>query len=304
MKSKAILLFVLFVLFSNGALAQKAKRAKQVEKAQTALASALLYKVTGKGMKQTSYLFGTMHLTCSEDVTFMGKVRPYLNGSDQLMLEVDMSDPSVTAEAALSSIMKDGKTIKDLLEPEEFAKLDEIYKEYLGISVTMLERFKPIMVSSVLFTSPKIVGCPEPAKMDSDLAVIAKSLNKGVVGLETVKDQIDVLDTTPIADQVKSLKDIVSDLDGQMKIFRDLYRVYLSQDSDKLYELMHKDSTQQPAFMNALLDDRNKKWIPIIESNIKSTSSFIAFGAGHLGGKNGVVALLRARGYVVTPIRL
>jgi uncharacterized protein YbaP (TraB family) len=54
----------------------------------------------------------------------------------------------------------------------------------------------------------------------------------------------------------------------------------------------------------ALLDKRNQNWIPLIEKNITSKPTFIAFGAGHLGGKNGVVALLRAKGYTLTPIRL
>ena len=53
-----------------------------------------------------------------------------------------------------------------------------------------------------------------------------------------------------------------------------------------------------------MVDERNANWIPVIEKNIAVTPSFIGVGAGHLGGKNGVISLLRARGYKLTPIKL
>jgi len=65
-----------------------------------------------------------------------------------------------------------------------------------------------------------------------------------------------------------------------------------------------KDDDSDPEFEKNLLDDRNAAWIPKIEANIKTTPSFIAVGGGQLGGPKGVINLLRARGYKVTPIRL
>ena len=59
-----------------------------------------------------------------------------------------------------------------------------------------------------------------------------------------------------------------------------------------------------PDSMEKLLDERNAKWIPVIEKNIALTPSFIAVGAGHLGGKKGVLNLLRKKGYKLTPIKI
>jgi len=53
-----------------------------------------------------------------------------------------------------------------------------------------------------------------------------------------------------------------------------------------------------------LLDERNKKWLPKIEGACQTQSSFFAFGAGHLAGTKGIIALLRKKGYTVTPIFL
>ena len=76
------------------------------------------------------------------------------------------------------------------------------------------------------------------------------------------------------------------------------------QDIEKLHSLALEEEKSDAGFSKNLLDDRNVAWIPKLESSIKTTPSFIAVGAGHLGGKNGVIQLLRAKGYKITPIRL
>lgn len=61
---------------------------------------------------------------------------------------------------------------------------------------------------------------------------------------------------------------------------------------------------RRPFNFKQWIDERNINWIPIIEKNIAVTPSFIAVGGGHLGGKNGVIRLLRKRVYTLTPIKL
>jgi uncharacterized protein YbaP (TraB family) len=79
---------------------------------------------------------------------------------------------------------------------------------------------------------------------------------------------------------------------------------YKSQDVEKLYLGAVEDEKSDPDFQKKLLDDRNTAWIPKIEAFVKDKPTFIAVGAGHLGGKNGVIQLLRAKGYDVKAIRL
>ena len=89
-----------------------------------------------------------------------------------------------------------------------------------------------------------------------------------------------------------------------MQQTREMEQLYVDQNIDSMYMMiLHQESVivdEQATF----LDDRNSRWIPLIIQHIKSHSTFIAVGAGHLGGPNGVVRLLQGKGYTLTPIRI
>lgn len=274
------------------------------QKASAEPSSSLLYKVEGKGLSKPSYLFGTIHVVCSADAPFLPKLESYVNSTEQLMLEIDLNDPKMTEKATALSFMKDGKTLKDLLTEAEYAKLDAIYKEYHGFSVEVLKTMKPMLVSTYLLSSSKIAGCPQPSSVDKSLAEAAKVQKRAIIPLESFEEQMAVMDSLPANDQVRSIKSITTGLDIQVKMFKDMIQLYAAQDSAKLYDLIKAGSTEYPTFSDSLLDTRNKKWIPLIENAMKAKPTFAAFGAGHLGGKNGVIQLLQAKGYTVTPIRL
>lgn len=125
---------------------------------------ALLYKIEGKGLKRPSYLFGTVHLICGKDLFNPEAMKSYLDQTGQLMLELNMDDPAVMKKVAEGSVIKDGKTVKDLWKPEEYAKLDEVYRSYLGISFDALASFKPLLASAALLMSPKVIGCRHPKR--------------------------------------------------------------------------------------------------------------------------------------------
>jgi uncharacterized protein YbaP (TraB family) len=95
---------------------------------------------------------------------------------------------------------------------------------------------------------------------------------------------------------------IVNDFDTQRKEFTRMSIIYKSQDLDALYQLM----VESPEMMDSqelLLDRRNRNWIPIMEPAMKKASTFFAVGAGHLGGSQGVLELLRKQGYKVKAIQ-
>ena len=82
-----------------------------------------------------------------------------------------------------------------------------------------------------------------------------------------------------------------------------MVEVYKSNDLDSLRSMMTNDKD----FGNIeeeLLVKRNKEWVPVIIQEAKKGSAFFAFGAGHLGGKNGVINLLRSKGLTVKPVKV
>ncbi|CAN5369769.1 TraB/GumN family protein [soil metagenome] len=293
-KKLSLLLFLLGALLLPGTESS----------AQNVKGSALLYRITGKKLTKPSYIFGTIHLICPKDMFPADELKGYVNQTGQLLLEIDLDDPVTMQKAAKGSILPDGKTVKNLLKPEEYKKIDEMFKSYLGISYDLLQTYKPSLVGAVLLRSPKVIGCAAPVAYDSFLAETAAAGKLPVNGLETVEAEFAALDAQPMAKQIEALNKMAADPEKSLGEFKNLYKVYLTQSSDDLYNLAAKDNDLDATQQQKLLVERNAAWIPVIEKNITATPSFIGVGSAHLGGKKGVLNLLRHKGYTLTPIKL
>jgi uncharacterized protein len=266
-------------------------------------APSLLYQISGNGLTRPSYIFGTFHAVCPTEMVPFERLDSYLDQTDQLMMEIDMDDPSVLRSMALGVFMKDGKTMKDLLTAEEYAKVDEMIKNYLGYPLDTVKMVKPSMLTVLTLTSPKAIGCT-PVTYDMTLMKNAVSKSKPVVGLETVESQVKVIDSLPLDKQVKGLSRLAADPQKGIDELKKLMTVYKSRDPEKLFAAANKQAGDQKEFQARLLDDRNADWIPKLEVAFKDKPTFVAVGAGHLGGKKGVLRLLRDKGYSVKPVNL
>ena len=298
MKKKLSLLFALFVLLFSTVSSIQAQTVK------TTASSGLLYEISGKNLKKPSYLFGTIHLMCEKDMFPAEKLKSYINQTEQMMLELDLDDPIVMQKATKGLMLPEGKTMKTYLKPEEYAKVDELFKNYLGVSFDHFQTFKPLLASVVLLTSPKVIGCQPPAAYDNFLAQTATANKMPVLGLETVEAEFAALDSQPFDKQIEALNKMAANPEKSFGDFMNMYQIYLTQNSDKMFELIVGQLKSEGMSQEKLLDERNTNWIPVIEKNIQVTPSFIGVGGGHLGGKKGVVNLLRAKGYKLTPIKL
>jgi uncharacterized protein len=299
MKKNLLLLSALFIALFAGVseIAAQTSKNKSVD-------TGIFYKITGKNLKKPSYLLGTFHLICQKDLFPAETIKSYVSQTEKLMLEIDLSDPAVMQKATSGAMLTDGKTAKDFLKTEDYAKIDALFKNYLGISYDQLQTFKPFMASTVLMMSPKIVGCQAAPGYDKILADAAAGNKTPIVGLENVEDEFAAIDAQPLDKQFADLVKVAADPEKTIADFKNLYRVYLSQNYADLYKTLEtqmKDSQESKA---KLLDERNAKWIPVIEKNIAQSPVFIAVGGGHLGGEKGVINLLRKKGYTLTPIKL
>ena len=123
-------------------------------------------------------------------------------------------------------------------------------------------------------------------------------------GLETIADQMEVFNKISYEAQAKVLVETIKNLkegNSNANEFAKMVAYYKAQDVDGMLEAMAGDLDEMEG-QDALLDDRNKKWIPQIMEMSKKEKVFYAVGAGHLGGANGVIRLLRQKGLKVTPV--
>lgn len=265
----------------------------------------LLYKISGKNLKKPSYLFGTIHIVCPNDMFSMEKLNGYLDQTERLVMELDMDDPTLAQEMGKGMIIPDGKTLKDFLTAEEYAKVDEMFKNYMGASVENFKQIKPFALAVMISTNPKALGC-SPNSYETSLLQSAVAKKKNVEGLETVASQFMVFEKKSVQEQANELYKLAQDPQKSVESFKTLTATYKLQDSEALYKMMSSQTTEAggKAFMKLLLDDRNALWIPKMEQAMLEKPTFFAVGGGHLGGKNGVINLLKKKGYKIEAVKL
>ncbi len=272
---------------------------KQIAKAQNATQS-LLWEISGKGLKQPSYLFGTFHVLCPQDLLLTEVIKNKLKTSEQLVLELDMDDPTLMTEMQKGMVMPQGKTLKEYLKGKDYTLVEQFFKDSLGIPLDAVATFKPFMLSTMLY--PKYLGC-QTASWEMTLVQLAKEKNAEVLGLETVEEQMKTIDYLPYQAQAKSLLESITDYHKGKSEIQEMLALYKSQDIEKMYAVSIEYFRKEMQGMEkVMLDNRNRNWIPKIEKMSKEKPTFFAVGAAHLGGETGVINLLRKQGYTVRPI--
>ena len=281
----------------------KAQPAKAVQenKAAPELENTLLWEISGNGLEKPSFLYGTIHLICKSDLILTEKMKAGLTQTQQLVLEIDMDEPGFMMDAMKTMVMPGGKTIKQLLSPEDYKLVNTFFKDSLKMELGFLGNVKPLLLSSFMY--PKVLDCPT-ASYEETLMQFVKQQQKPVQGLETVQDQMDAIDKISLDEQAKMLVSSVKEYDKSVAEFRKLLTHYKANDLGNLYKDMQQSEVSEmtPQFEAALLNERNQRWIPLIQKMAKEKPSFFAVGAGHLAGKSGLINLLRQQGYTVKGI--
>lgn len=260
----------------------------------------LLWEISGKGLQKPSYLFGTFHMMCKDDILFSKNLSDALTASEEVYFEMDLDDASNTLGALFFMNMKEGKTLKDLYTPEEFNRLNTYFKDSLATSLTTFQKMKPAFLEAFLF--PKMMPCKEMSGVEQELMKIARKQQKEIKGFETIAFQASVFDSIPYADQARSLLNSIDSIHQYKVYFDTMMTVYKNQELDSIEALFNNTSFGIKDGLDILLDKRNRNWVDQLKTILAANNVFIAVGAGHLVGKKGLIALLKEEGYTLRPI--
>jgi uncharacterized protein YbaP (TraB family) len=264
------------------------------------LENALLWKISGNGLDEPSYLFGTLHSVC--EVNIKKPLTDALNDTEQLYLEMDLDDPEMGTEDNTYDYMKDSVTIESLLSKADYKLVDDYFIKNKGRSVAVHNTLKPEFVNMMLTSNMQ--DC-KTTSYDEEIMKIMKKDNKEIFGLETLKDQSLMFDTIPYSVQVKSIVDNVKDdrASSRQRI-KDLYKMYDNRDIEGIENSIRTSVNKTYSdYTDIILSHRNKKWIPKIEQAAKAKPTMFAFGVTHLAGKEGIIMLLRKKGYTVEAVK-
>jgi uncharacterized protein YbaP (TraB family) len=292
---KILFLSFLFSCFLHGKSQTSNNKKYDIQKNE----KSLLWEVTGKSLKKPSFLYGTFHLMCKNDLVFSENLKAALSQSDVLMLELDMDDPKIAMGGLMSLAMKENKKLRDLLSETEFNKVSDYFRDSLNTPLFFLESVQPMLLQSLLYS--KLIPCSQMTSPEQELMKLIKSKRKPVEGLETLEFQASVFEKIPYQVQAKMLLKSIDSIEFQRLSFLEMLETYKSQDLDKLNSIASNE-IEMKSFEDALLNDRNKNWVQKMAVSMPEKSFFFAVGAGHLPGESGIIALLRNQGFTVRPI--
>ncbi|QIP11557.1 TraB/GumN family protein [Spirosoma aureum] len=269
------------------------------------VAQSLLWEVSGNGLKQPSYLFGTYHILKDSYLDKTPTVQNAFNLAQGIVVETTV-DSAAMLSMAMRAIMPDN-SLKKLLSEADYQLVSDEFKKNTGYDLTMFNQMKPIMTATTLSLSyaekevdtlSKFSGLP----LDLYFAMEAKKRKKVLTPLETMEQQMAFLfDHDPVEKQAADLVRMVKEkktMQGQSKRLTDLY---LAGDLNGMWKLS-QEYEEKYGDLSYLVNERNQTWMGKLPTLMALRPTFVAVGALHLPGPSGLITLLRNAGFQVKPL--
>jgi len=266
------------------------------------------YAITGNGLKDTSWLFGTYHLVKSSYLDEVPIVVQALNKAKAVAVELVL-DSSKAIAASTMGLLKD-HTLSDLLDLPFKDSLNKELKATLGVGIEQINQLKPINVALTLSMVYLVTDPESPLQkysgsmLDGYFAEKARQAGKKITEFETLEEQMNVLfNSSTNEEQVNQLKLFLRNKEDMINQGNELIEHWFKHHLEKMYAVSEKGLS---VFGNEaeFLTNRNNKWMKILPGLLKQESQFVAVGALHLAGPSGLIKQLQDLGYTLTPIKL
>ncbi|MBA3665803.1 MAG: TraB/GumN family protein [Bacteroidetes bacterium] len=257
----------------------------------------LLWKISGKGLKTPSYLYGTMHVSNRVAYHLSEQFFDALKSVDVVGLETNPGE-------WLQNMEKTGELSQINQFSNPYLYNQNFYKSTFSIASSdkrLLQgilSYDPDIINGLLYRHNRSKeNFEENTYIDLFIFQSASKLNKQVISLEDFVE-------SEIKARLSALPDEESEEDGNYKDFysagQKIEDAYRDGDLDMLDSLSKLSSTKNT--QKYLINDRNVFFANTIDSVLKTKSLFSGVGAAHLPGEEGVIELLRKKGYTVEPL--
>ncbi|HNR09347.1 MAG TPA: TraB/GumN family protein [Saprospiraceae bacterium] len=271
------------------------------------LEKSLLWEISGNGLTKPSYLFGTIHLIDKSEFFFPATLEEKLKACERATFEIDMDEMS-SMESMFKIIgkafMKDGLTLRDLLTEAEYKVVEDHFSEK-GLPLQFLDRMKPMLLATFASLDLGQGGLSDTKSYEMEIFARVNEQNKPSDGLETVDDQLSIFDSIPYQTQAKMLMESIKSSDTENEEYKKLIELYKKQDIETLVKIsVGEGDGGVGEHADLFLYQRNRNWIPHMSRMMKEKPTFFAVGAGHLGGPQGVINLLKKAGFKVSAVKM
>jgi hypothetical protein len=259
-----------------------------------------------RGERGTLYVAGSVHLLRPDGAPLPEPFeRAYLD-AESLVMEIDLDDLDPFAGArftATHGVYGADRSLSATLGPQRWSALAALASR-LGLAPQMLERFEPWAVALLLsVTQMQQAGLSVDAGVEQQLAARAAADGKPITGLETIEQQLGLFDSLPDAEQQRFLDMTLADAATLVEQIDAIDSAWREGRLQELETLLKREYARFPELFDALVDDRNRAWIPTLRRLLDGDEDvLVVVGALHLVGDGGVIALLRDAG--LEPVRL
>lgn len=286
----------------------------------TGASAQVLYKISGKDLKQPSYIVGSYHLAPISFIDSIKGIHTAMQETTQVCGELDMQDmmkPENMQKMQTAMMLPEGQTLKTIFTADELAKVNTLLKNVMGVDMSnpLVEQQIGKLTPQALLTQLSLLMCMKKhpgfnpqEQFDNYFQQEAMKTQKPVIGFETVDFQIKTLLCGMSLDRQKQL--LICAADNIEKSEQDIERMlqaYFSQNLSELLKLMEEkegtacDST--PEEDSTLIYSRNADWLTKMPAIMAAKPTLFVVGAGHLPGQRGVLALLQSEGYTVEGVK-
>ena len=257
---------------------------------------------TVHGPKGTAYLFGSMHLLPPQVDWHTKEIDAAIAKSDTLVFEIALDGDAqqrMMTYVAAHGLLPAGQHLRDMLTPEARTELDTEVKK-LPLTSEEVDHMQPWLASLMV----EMAGLAKGGNLTApgvDQQLQADPRGKPIVGLETVEEQLTLLSSGDPKTQLEAFEaGLKTSGEPASNTIGPLLDAWMHGRPDRIASLTQKELANYPEARKLLFDDRNRAWVEKISSFLDQPKVyFITVGAGHLAGRQGVPALLRARGFSV-----
>ena len=274
----------------------------------------LLWKVSGNGLGRPSYIMGTYHFAPASMMEKIPGMQQALEGCDVVVGEIDkeeMTSQDTQTKMGMAMMAPLDSTLDKLFSPEDFAIVEKVFDKYfgsMGVKLSQMKMLKPSAISVQMQAMQAVKYFPnfnENELIDMAVQTRANEMGRPSIGLETIDEQIAVLFNAPLTEQAEDLLDACKKDDYFMVQSSALVEAYMAQDLAKIESIMTDPEMggDDAEAMDNLIYDRNRNWVEKLVKMMPERAALVCVGAGHLPGDQGLLQLLRNRGYTVEPVK-
>jgi uncharacterized protein len=252
---------------------------------------------------KTSWLVGSLHVLTPDAHPLPATMEQAFGKARTLMEETDVNDlasPEIMGIVATKGLFTNGESLKTILPAATYTLLTQRMAP-TGLPMEMVAMMRPWM-AAITLSGLELQKAGFDPELGVDLHYRRKASKNGMAlsMLETPGEQIDYLAGLPMDVQVTQLRKTLEEGDTELREVREIAAAWRAGDALAIERLLIQSMKDSPAFYQSLVVDRNRRWIPRIESCLSTGSCFIVVGAAHMVGSDGLITMLRQKGYRIT----